>query len=884
MKVVIVKLGTPTSNPMACVPVHDQVLAYPCNKAASGLTAGPCLLLLLFILISFIDTGVSQRASAEETVATAHWQALPSRDDAPSIRTAPGFSVEKVYAVPSDQGSWVSLAIETKGRMVASDQYGRLYRITPGGGDSETKVEPIDVKVGRAQGLLYAFDSLYVMAHEGDGQPPGMYRLIDTNGDDQYDDIKLIMPLKGGGEHGPHAIVLSPDGQSLYICAGNHTAPPAFQTTALPATWDEDQVLPRQWDAGGHAVGIKAPGGWIAKMNPDGTNIHLVAAGFRNQYDIAFQADGELFTYDADMEWDVGTPWYRPTRVNHVTSGAEFGWRSGTGKWPAYYPDSLPSVVDIGPGSPTGIAFGTGARFPAKYQRALYISDWSYGIIYAVHLEEDGATYKGQPELFCSAPAMQVADLVVNPNDGMLYYVVGGRRTASALYRVKYNGNESTSEVLDQSSSDLQMARRQLESFHAPVGESAVQAAIPFMGHDDRHLRYAARIAIEHQEPSLWIEQLKATEDPQALLEWSLAAIRCRLEDQKDLVLQRLSSLEWERLSPTQQLHLLRNYGLASARLESFASEDWRLVTSHVAPHFPSGSATLDMELARLLTAAQLASATPKILELLTQAATQEEQIHYAYCLAYQEKGWSDGLRETYLNWFLESSAYRGGNSFGGFLANIRKAAVERLPWDSFDENVRVKLEGLANATPESKEPQSALAARPIVQAWTMEELADVSTETLVGRDFENGKKMFALTQCYKCHRFDGVGGVVGPDLSAVGRRFSQKDLLESLIAPSRVVSDQYQASIFQLEDGRVVTGRVVNLNGKNYMVQEDMLNPGKLTNVPVDQIEAQKPSEVSMMPSGLLDTLTKDDIRDLLAYLRSGGDPASPELKTVVE
>lgn len=159
-----------------------------------------------------------------------------------------------------------------------------------------------------------------------------------------------------------------------------------------------------------------------------------------------------------------------------------------------------------------------------------------------------------------------------------------------------------------------------------------------------------------------------------------------------------------------------------------------------------------------------------------------------------------------------------------------------------------------------------------------------MSTETLVGRDFENGKKMFALTQCYKCHRFDGVGGVVGPDLSAVGRRFSQKDLLESLIAPSRVVSDQYQASIFQLEDGRVVTGRVVNLNGKNYMVQEDMLNPGKLTNVPVDQIEAQKPSEVSMMPSGLLDTLTKDDIRDLLAYLRSGGDPASPELKTVVE
>ena len=59
--------------------------------------------------------------------------------------------------------------------------------------------------------------------------------------------------------------------------------------------------------------------------------------GFRNPFDIAFNRDGELFTYDSDMEWDVNTPWYRPTRVLHVTSGSEFGYRNGAGKWPAYY-------------------------------------------------------------------------------------------------------------------------------------------------------------------------------------------------------------------------------------------------------------------------------------------------------------------------------------------------------------------------------------------------------------------------------------------------------------------------------------------------------------------------------------------------------------------
>ena len=73
----------------------------------------------------------------------------------------------------------------------------------------------------------------------------------------------------------------------------------------------------------------------------------------------------------------LGMPWYRPTRVNHATSGSELGWRSGTAKWPAAYPDSLPAMIDIGPGSPAGAAFGYG-KDPAKYQKAFYICDWTW--------------------------------------------------------------------------------------------------------------------------------------------------------------------------------------------------------------------------------------------------------------------------------------------------------------------------------------------------------------------------------------------------------------------------------------------------------------------------------------------------------------------------
>ena len=180
---------------------------------------------------------------------------------------------------------------------------------------------------------------------------------------------KRLPNSEGGGEHGPHSVRLGPDGKSIYVIAGNHTDPPTgFSRSTIPTNWSEDHLLPRQWDAWTRCRKV-APGGWIARTDEQGKDWEMFSIGYRNPYDFDFNADGEIFAYDADMEWDMGTPWYRPTRVVHATSGSEFGWRSGTGKWPAYYGDSLPQAVDIGPGSPVGACFGYGAKFPAKFQR-----------------------------------------------------------------------------------------------------------------------------------------------------------------------------------------------------------------------------------------------------------------------------------------------------------------------------------------------------------------------------------------------------------------------------------------------------------------------------------------------------------------------------------
>ena len=100
-------------------------------------------------------------------------RATPKESSTPAarIKAPKGFRVELLYSVPREtQGSWVNMAVDPKGRLIVSDQYGKLYRVTPppaGGKADAIKVEPIDVAIGEAHGLLWAFDSLYVVVNRG---------------------------------------------------------------------------------------------------------------------------------------------------------------------------------------------------------------------------------------------------------------------------------------------------------------------------------------------------------------------------------------------------------------------------------------------------------------------------------------------------------------------------------------------------------------------------------------------------------------------------------------------------------------------------------------------------------------------------------------------
>ena len=806
---------------------------------------------------------------------------------ASSFRLPEGFQAELVYEVPSkEQGSWVAMCVDLKGRLIVSDQYGKLYRVTPSttGNPADTKVDPINVNLGMAQGLLHTKDGLYVDVN-GEGildkdqkdapRGPGLYRLQDLDGDEQFEKIERIIPLTGGGEHGPHAIIPGPDGR-LYLCAGNQTdLPEKIDRSRVPRHWNEDHLLGRMPDGRGFMANRLAPGGFILSFNADGSDVELVSTGFRNEYDIAFNPLGDLFTYDADMEWDIGTPWYRPTRVNHVISGAEFGWRNGTGKWPEYFADSFGAVANIGYGSPTGIAFGTGAKFPAKFQNALYVSDWSYGVVYAVHLEPEGASYKSTFEPFVSASPMPVTDLLIHPEQGCMYMTIGGRKTQSALYRIAYSGSESTQPAVfpdNEPAKAARAARRDLEAMHVPGAKLDITAAMRNIGSPDRALRTAARLALEHFDSKQWRDPIQQSLPAQSAITMAVALARKGTPADQVDVNNSLLRLEWSKLDNTQRLELLRAYQLSFLRLGPADPATREKIIAQIDGHFPAadGDSLVDRELARVLIHLEAPKIVDRCVAQMNGSNSAEQQIHYAFCLREAQKGWTPQTRKAYFQWFYDIGTARGGASFGGFLENIRKVAIGNL-----EDEDKAALGELTGPLPAPKDPLADLAPRSQVKQWSVDELAEKFAAKKSGFNYERGKQMFAVAQCYKCHRFAGQGGIQGPDLTASSQRFSTKDMLTAIIEPNKEISDQYEATVFQTEEETVI-GRVANLNGDNLMVATNMLDPGNFINLKRSDIIDMKPSKASMMPSGLLDTLTEEEIFDLLVYLQSGGNPKS--------
>ncbi|MBK9171319.1 MAG: c-type cytochrome [Bryobacterales bacterium] len=366
-----------------------------------------------------------------------------SREAAPSRYKVPkGFTVES--ALP--QGRTVSLiqvTFDSLGRPVVSQERGHPTILIDQDGDGVFETEKIfSDKVEYLHGMWFAGRTLYAIGNDTVNKQAGLYRLEDTDGDDVADTFEMLHTFTGRmGEHGPHDIRRGPDGHPT-VMLGNHTF--VEQELIDPSSpyrdYDEVQLLPSYNDARGHAANIRAPGGVLLRLNVERNRYTLLFGGFRNAFNHAYNRDGEAFTFDSDMEWDINMPWYRAVRTVHGVPGADYGWRTGSAKLPDYSLDTLPPVREAGRGSPVGVEFYQHRVYPKAYWDAFLEGDWSRGRILISQMVRQGASYRTDrpdPVDFVYGEPLNVTDLEVGP-DGFVYFTTGGRDTEGGFYRIRY--------------------------------------------------------------------------------------------------------------------------------------------------------------------------------------------------------------------------------------------------------------------------------------------------------------------------------------------------------------------------------------------------------------------------------------------------------------
>ena len=601
------------------------------------------------------------------------------------VQALPGFRVEIVAKADRvKQGTWISLTEDDLGRIIlGANEQQPFTRLTLDKAGKVVKNETIFTPVSEAMGMTWHNGALYVQGGrlekpftETNQNPSwghqngytGLHRLRDPK-DGSFTEIETLRrwtgPEGGHSDHGVHVPKISPDGKHFYIMNGNGVLPPDDMSPDSPLrNYADDRIIPLLGPQTGRLGHEKAPGGSIARTDLDGKNYQLFAGGIRNAVHFAWNADGEIFSFDSDMEPEFGVPWYRPVRVFWTPSGADLGYRGNSGKYPTWYEDSVAPLVEIGLGSPVGVTFGYGTAFPAKYQKALFVADNAYGRIIAVHLRPMGSGYVASSwenfvwpkSLYGATPRMphNVTDMHV-AKDGSFYYVLGNRSTQAYLIKATYGGNQPTARVEYRNADGApdRALRRSLEQFHWTRNDpKAVAAAWPHLGSEDRVLRYAARLALESVAADAWKARALAERDAPTSIIALLALARVGGPGANEELFAALDRFPLSTLSDPLRIQKLRVIEVAVSRNGKPSDAAVRRVVDDVDSVFPGSSFELNTEMSQILSAFNAPTVVEKTMRLMAQTKIYEEQFAYRYNLRSVTAGWTPEARQTYFQWF----------------------------------------------------------------------------------------------------------------------------------------------------------------------------------------------------------------------------------------
>ena len=814
------------------------------------------------------------------------------------LRTRPGFRMTRLRTAGPEEGSWVSMAFDPAGQLtIAREDKGLLRFARDSQGLPAGAAELINGDLLECRGLLYAHGSLYANANNS----KALYRLRDTDGNGTLEQVEKLREYSGGVGHGRNDLTLGPDGWIWSIHGDSVDAPAAGTSRDITSPLRDSRRGPVRQE------------GYVVRVSPDGTQSEVVCTGLRNPFGIDFNSDGAAFTYDADNEFDMGTPWYRPTRIWQLSAGLDFGWRVAQGQWPPYFPDRADNSVwqlDTGKGSPTSVMFGTGLKFAPAYRNCLYVLDWAYGRVLAVHMAPRGSMYRMAGELFLQGVPLNVTDIAAGP-DGAMYLITGGRKTQSALYRVTMEQEELTQPAASlHEQRCAQYARGQQEQRDVATrwlrAESPLQDAEArlrwveqTLGQADPQLQAMARTVLEQMPVAAWGRRMLDVADESVFFEASLSLVRAGTQADAERLLQRHTACLAGSRDAMMAPHILRQMSIRLQVLQEVAVRFPQLVRQAAGPAefvgqwlqadlqrcaaespcFAAGEHSLTLQYRLVAAAAELGvplaasgAAGTATLQRLLQSQRQQDQLAALLGLRNQLGSASPELVQQYFSTLNAGQHWLGGDGMAVFASRLREDALASLP-----EAVRTTY----REVPAVAENDEVLTVnRPEVQRWRLDMLLPLLQQQPAPADPELGARLFREALCVRCHRFGTAGQAVGPELTFVGRRFSRTDLLSSIIEPSKVVAEPWRLTHITRIDGLTRTGRLLaegDYRSELIRLNTDILRPGQFETIDKKQVEALQTVELSPMPQGLLDTLTPAEINALLNYLQSAGPQPGP-------
>ena len=333
------------------------------------------------------------------------------------IKAPEGFEVS-LFAGDDLAHDIYSMTIDSHGRIVvAGAGYVKILHDDNKDGKADRATLFSNKPASGAHGMVFVGDDLICT---GDNS---LMKLRDKDGDGVADGEPEIWAKLKHSEHGANGVIQGPDGW-IYVACGNDAG-----VTAAHATLPTSPVK-------------KPEAGAILRFSPDGKQSEIFAHGFRNIYDLDFNAFGQLFTVDSDGERDHHLPWYAPTRLFDVAEGMHHGWvlQGHQRSWnrPAYFPDVAPRLCEIGRGSPTGVVVYRHTQFPEEYRGNVFSCCWTLGRVYRFDLKSQTRNPKVEPLVFLETTGeigFAPVDLAVG-STGEMFVAVGGRGTRGSVFRI----------------------------------------------------------------------------------------------------------------------------------------------------------------------------------------------------------------------------------------------------------------------------------------------------------------------------------------------------------------------------------------------------------------------------------------------------------------